>query len=52
MRNRIPCSAARLSLLDPQMIHAVVDSSAFHIGNQYVSENRVRIVQADDVQIT
>jgi uncharacterized Zn finger protein len=34
------------------MIQAVVDNSAFHIGNQYVSENRVRIVQADDQQIT
>jgi len=52
MRNRIPCSAARLGLLDPQMIQAVVDGSAFHIGSQYVSENRVRIVQSDDVQIT
>lgn len=52
MRNRIPCTAARLGLLDPQMIRAVVDGSAFHIGNQYVTENRVRIVQADDVQIT
>jgi hypothetical protein len=34
------------------MIRAVVDASAFHIGSQYVSENRVRIVQADDAQVT
>jgi hypothetical protein len=34
------------------MIRAVVDGSAFQIGNQYVTENRVRIVQADEAQIT
>jgi len=52
MRNKIPCSAERLSLLDPPMIRAVVDRNAFHIGNQYLSENRVRIVEADDAQIS
>jgi hypothetical protein len=52
MRNKIPCSANRLGLLDPQMIQAVSDASAFQIGLQYVSENRVRIVEADDAQIS
>ncbi len=52
MRNKIPCSATRLGLLDPQMIRAVSDASAFQIGLQYVSENRVRIVEADDVQVS
>jgi len=52
MRNKIPCSAERLSLLDPPMIQAVVDRNAFHIGNQYLSENRVRIVEANDAQIS
>lgn len=52
MRNKIPCSAERLSLLDPPMIQGVVDRNAFHIGNQYLSENRVRIVEADDSQIS
>ena len=52
MRNKIPCSAERLSLLDPSMIQAVVDRNAFHIGKQYLSENRVRIVEADDAQIS
>ena len=52
MRNKIPCSAERLSLLDPPMIQAVVDRNAFHIGNQYLSQNRVRIVEADDAQIS
>ena len=52
MRNKIPCSAERLSLLDPPMIKAVADRNAFHLGNQYLSENRVRIVEADDAQIS
>jgi Sec-independent protein translocase protein TatA len=34
------------------MIKAVVDRNAFQIGNQYLSENRVRIVEADDAQIS
>ncbi|HXV68216.1 MAG TPA: hypothetical protein VD738_04755 [Nitrospira sp.] len=52
MRNKIPCSAERLGLLDPQMIQAVSEASAFHIGHQYLTENRVRIVEADDSQIS
>ena len=52
MRNKIPCSAARLGLLDPQMIQAVSEASAFQIGHQYLTENRVRIVGADDAQIS
>lgn len=52
MRNKIPCSAERLGLLDPQMIESVADAHAFHIGRQYVTENRVRIVEADDSQIS
>jgi hypothetical protein len=52
MRNKIPCSAKRLGLLDPQMIQAVSEASAFQIAQQYLTENRVRIVEADDAQIT
>src|SRR4029079_8826750 len=52
MRNKIPCSAERVSLLDPPMIQGVVDRNAFHLGNQYLSENRVRIVEADEAQIS
>ena len=52
MRNKIPCSAERLSLLDPPMIQGVVDRNAFHLGTQYLSENRVRIVEADEVHIS
>lgn len=52
MRNKIPCSAERLGLLDPQMIQAVSEASAFQFAQQYLTENRVRIVEAGDVQIT
>ena len=52
MRNKIPCSADRLGLLDPQMIKGVVEISAYQIGHQYLAENRVRIVEADDAQIS
>jgi hypothetical protein len=52
MRNKIACSAERLGLLDTQMIQSVAETNAFHIGSQYVTENRVRIVEADDAQIS
>jgi hypothetical protein len=52
MRNKIPCSAERLGLLTSQMIQAVSDASAFQIAHQYLTANRVRIVEADDSQIT
>ena len=52
MQKKIPCSAERLGLLDPQMIQAVSDASAFQIAHQYLTGNRVRIVEADDSQIT
>lgn len=52
MRGKIACSAQRLSLLDPTMIKSVVEGSAFHVANQYRTENRVRITDADERQIT
>jgi len=52
MQKKIPCSAERLGLLDPQMIQAVSDASSFQIAHQYLTANRVRIVEADDSQIT
>ena len=52
IRNKIPCNAKRLGLLDPPMIQAVSDASAFQIGYQYLTENRVRIVEANDAQIS
>jgi regulator of replication initiation timing len=52
MKGKIACSAQRLSLLDPAMIKAVVEGSALHVANQYRTENRVRITDADERQIT
>lgn len=52
MQKTISCSAERLGLLDPQMIQAVSDASSFQIAHQYLTANRVRIVEADDSQIT
>jgi len=34
------------------MIQGVVDRNAFHLGTQYLSENRVRIVEADEAHIS
>ena len=52
MQKKIPCSAERLGLLDSQMIQAVSDDSSFQIAHEYLTANRVRIVEADDSQIT
>lgn len=52
MRNEISCSAERLGLLTSEMIQAVSNASAFQIAHQYLAANRVRIVEADDSQIT
>ena len=52
MQKKIPCSAERLGLLDPQIIQAVSDASSFQIAHEYLTANRVRIVEADDSQIT
>ncbi|TKB68759.1 MAG: hypothetical protein E8D52_07145 [Nitrospira sp.] len=52
MQKKIPCNAERLGLLDSQMIQAVSDASSFQIAHQYLTGNRVRIVEADDSQIT
>lgn len=52
VRNKIPCSAERLGLLDPQMIQSIANAHAFNIGRQYAVENRIRIVEADDSQIS
>jgi regulator of replication initiation timing len=52
MQKKIPCSAERLGLLDSQMIQAVSDASSFQFAHQYLTANRVRIVEADDSQIT
>ena len=52
MRGKIACSATKLSLLDPAMIHSVTDAPAYQVASQYRSDNRVRIVEADERQIS
>ena len=52
MKSKIACSAGRIGLLDPPMIQGISDAAAFQIGQQYVVESRVRIVHADEAQIT
>lgn len=52
MQNKIPCTAERLGLLDPQMIRAISNGSAFQIARKYFTEGRIRIVEADDARIT
>ncbi len=51
MRNRISCSAQELNQLDPDMVESVVGGSVFKIGNQYFSDNRVSIIDANASQI-
>jgi uncharacterized Zn finger protein len=52
MQNKIPCAAQQLNQLEPAVIQSVADAAAFTVGNQYLLENRVRILEADDVQIS
>ena len=51
MRNRISCSAQELGQLDPAMVESVVGGQVFKIGNQYFSDNRVNIVEANGTQV-
>jgi uncharacterized protein YoxC len=51
MRNRISCSAQELGQLDPDMVQSVVGGQVFKIGNQYFSDQRVSIVEANGTQV-
>ena len=51
MRNRISCSAQELGQLDPDMVESVVGGQVFKIGNQYFSDQRVNIVEANETQV-
>lgn len=52
MRNRITCSAQKLSQLEPNMVQSVVGGHVFKLGKQYLSESRVRIIDSNESQIT
>lgn len=51
MRNRISCSAQKLSQLEPDMVESVVGGHVYKLGHQYLSESRVRIVDAHEGHI-
>jgi len=51
MRNRIPCSARELGQLNPDMVRSVVGGQVFNIGNQYFSDQRVNIVEANGTEV-
>lgn len=51
MRNRISCSAQQLSQLEPDMVKSVVGGHVYKLGSQYLSESRVRIIDAHEGQI-
>ncbi len=51
MRNRISCTARTLGQLDPDMVHSVVGEQVYEIGNEYFTDNRVTILEADSMQI-
>jgi hypothetical protein len=51
MKNRISCSAQELNQLDPDMLQSVVGGTIFEIGKQYFTDQRVRILDADKVQV-
>ena len=51
MRNRISCSAQELGQLDPDMVQSVVGGQVFKIGDQYFSDQRVSILEADGTQV-
>ncbi len=51
MRNRISCSAQKLSQLEPEMVESVVGGHVYKLGTQYLAENRVRVLDAHEGQI-
>ena len=51
MKNRISCSAQELNQLDPDMLQTVVGGTIFNFGNQYFSDQRVKILEVDRVQV-
>jgi hypothetical protein len=51
MRNKISCTAQKLSHLEPEMIQSVVGTQVFQFGREYHSANCVQIVEASEDQI-
>ena len=51
MRNKLPCTAQKLSQIEPEMIQSVVGAQVFQLGKEYQSANCVQILEADEDQI-
>ena len=51
MRNKISCTAQKLSHLEPEMIESVVGAQIFQFGREYQSANCVQILEASEDQI-
>jgi hypothetical protein len=51
MRNKLPCTAKKLSQIEPEMIQSVVGAQVFQLGKEYQSANCVQILESDDDQI-
>jgi hypothetical protein len=51
MRNKLPCTAQKLSQIEPAMIQSVVGAQVFQLGKEYQSANCVQILEADEDQI-
>jgi hypothetical protein len=51
MRNKLPCTAQKLSQIQPEMIQSVVGAQVFQLGKEYQSANCVQILEADEDQI-
>ena len=51
MRNKLSCTAQKLSQIQPEMIQSVVGAQVFQLGKEYQSANCVQILEADEDQI-
>lgn len=51
MRNKLPCTAQKLSQIQPEMIQSVVGDQVFQLGKEYQSANCVQILESDEDQI-
>ncbi|MFO0774961.1 MAG: hypothetical protein U0172_09880 [Nitrospiraceae bacterium] len=52
MRNTIPCTAGQIGLLEPAMIESIVEAKAFQRGHEYFKAGRVRLLEANDRDVT
>lgn len=51
MHNKISCTAQRIDQIYPYTIQSAVTAPTFKLGLQYLSHNRVKIVELDDLSV-